>query len=115
MDHQPENSLATAGQDVVNELSLSMQNVLEEPINLSVKKSQRCTSPSELLSNNSLLPVNARIRSLRNEEGNRLFIVSFKFGVFLSCYCTLQALQSSLHIDVLSQMCFPSKLQLSST
>uniref|UniRef100_A0A8C9G2H3 Tripartite motif containing 66 n=1 Tax=Pavo cristatus TaxID=9049 RepID=A0A8C9G2H3_PAVCR len=68
VDHHPENSLATAGQGVVNELSLSMQDVLEEPINLSVKKSQRCTSPSELLNNNSLLPVNARIRPLRNEE-----------------------------------------------
>lgn len=102
VDHHPENSLATAGQDVVNELSLSMQNILEEPINLSVKKSQRCTSPSELLSNNSLLPVNARMRPLRNEEGTRLFIVLFWFGVFLSYYCALQALQSSLHINVLS-------------
>ncbi|XP_072194920.1 tripartite motif-containing protein 66 [Excalfactoria chinensis] len=68
VDHHPENNLATTGQDAVNELSLSMQNILEEPINLSVKKSQRCTSPSELLSNNPLLPVNAGMRPLRNEE-----------------------------------------------
>ncbi|NXL46195.1 TRI66 protein, partial [Podilymbus podiceps] len=66
VDHPLENSLATAGQDVVNELTLSMQKVLEEPINLSVKKSQHCTS-SELLSN-TFLTVNARMRQLRNEE-----------------------------------------------
>ncbi|XP_027556486.1 tripartite motif-containing protein 66 [Neopelma chrysocephalum] len=63
-----ENSLATAGQDVVNELTLSMQKVMEEPINLSIKKSQHCTSPSELLSNTVFLPVNARMRQLRSEE-----------------------------------------------
>ncbi|XP_075019215.1 tripartite motif-containing protein 66 isoform X1 [Calonectris borealis] len=68
VDHPLENSLATAGQDVVNELTLSMQKVLEEPINLSIKKSQHCTSPSELLSNTSFLPVNARMRQLRSKE-----------------------------------------------
>ncbi|XP_009916753.2 tripartite motif-containing protein 66 [Haliaeetus albicilla] len=68
VDHPLENSLATAGQDVVNELTLSMQKVLEEPINLSIKKSQRCTSPSELLSNTSFLPVNARMRQFRSKE-----------------------------------------------
>uniref|UniRef100_U3I8Y5 RING-type E3 ubiquitin transferase n=1 Tax=Anas platyrhynchos platyrhynchos TaxID=8840 RepID=U3I8Y5_ANAPP len=78
VDHPLENSMASDGQDVVNELSLSMQKVLEEPINLSVKKSQRCTSPSEVLSNNSSLPVNDRMRQLRNEEGTRLFIVFFR-------------------------------------
>ncbi|NXJ89790.1 TRI66 protein, partial [Corythaixoides concolor] len=67
-DHPLENSLATAGQDVVNELTLSMQKVLEEPINLSIKKSQHCTSPSELLSSTSFLSVNARMRQLRSEE-----------------------------------------------
>lgn len=82
VDHPLENSMASDGQDVVNELSLSMQKVLEEPINLSVKKSQRCTSPSEALSNNSSLPVNDRMRQLRNEEGTRLFIVFFRFGSF---------------------------------
>ncbi|KAF1483069.1 Tripartite motif-containing protein 66, partial [Eudyptula minor novaehollandiae] len=68
VDHPLENSLATAGQDVVNELTLSMQKVLEEPINLSIKKSQHCNSPSELLSNTSFLPVNARTRQLRSKE-----------------------------------------------
>uniref|UniRef100_A0A8B9E6U7 RING-type E3 ubiquitin transferase n=1 Tax=Anser cygnoides TaxID=8845 RepID=A0A8B9E6U7_ANSCY len=68
VDHPLENSMASDGQDVVNELSLSMQKVLEEPINLSVKKSQRCNSPSEVLSKNSSLPVNDRMRQLRNEE-----------------------------------------------
>uniref|UniRef100_A0A8C3DTR6 RING-type E3 ubiquitin transferase n=1 Tax=Corvus moneduloides TaxID=1196302 RepID=A0A8C3DTR6_CORMO len=63
-----ENSLATAGQEVVNELTLSMQKVMEEPINLSIKKSQHCTSPSELLSNTSFLPVNARMRQPRSKE-----------------------------------------------
>ncbi|KAM6408008.1 tripartite motif-containing protein 66 [Rhynochetos jubatus] len=67
VDHPLENSLATAGQDVVNELTLSMQKVLEEPINLSIKRSQHCTSP-ELLSNTSLLPVNAGMSQLRNKE-----------------------------------------------
>ncbi|NXX14505.1 TRI66 protein, partial [Podargus strigoides] len=68
VDHPLENSLATAGQDVVNELTLSMQKVLEEPINLSIKKSPRCNSPSELLSNISFLPMNARMRQLRCKE-----------------------------------------------
>ncbi|XP_027634147.2 tripartite motif-containing protein 66 isoform X1 [Falco peregrinus] len=66
VDHPLENSLATAGQDVVNELTLSMQKVLEEPINLSIKKSQHCTS--EMLSNNSFLPMNARMSQLRSKE-----------------------------------------------
>ncbi|KFU87100.1 Tripartite motif-containing protein 66, partial [Chaetura pelagica] len=68
VDHCLENSLATAGQDVVNELTLSMQKVLEEPINLSIKKSQHCTSPSETLSNASFLPMNTRMRQLRSKE-----------------------------------------------
>ncbi|XP_016154449.1 PREDICTED: tripartite motif-containing protein 66 [Ficedula albicollis] len=63
-----ENSFATAGQEVVNELTLSMQKVMEEPINLSIKKSQHRTSPSELLSNTSFLPVNARMRQPRSKE-----------------------------------------------
>ncbi|NXW60761.1 TRI66 protein, partial [Eurystomus gularis] len=67
VDHPLENSLTTAGQDVVNELTLSMQTVLEEPINLSIKKSQHCTS-SELLSNTSFLPMNARIRQTGSKE-----------------------------------------------
>ncbi|NXT48205.1 TRI66 protein, partial [Pluvianellus socialis] len=67
VDHPLENSLATAGQDAVNELTLSMQKVLEEPINLSIKKSQHCTS-SELLSNTSFLPVNAGMRQLGSKE-----------------------------------------------
>ncbi|NXI47133.1 TRI66 protein, partial [Galbula dea] len=67
-DHPRESSLATAGQDVVNELTLSMQKVLEEPINLSIKKSQHCTSPCELLSNTSFLPMNARMRQLGSKE-----------------------------------------------
>uniref|UniRef100_A0A8C0IHJ8 RING-type E3 ubiquitin transferase n=1 Tax=Bubo bubo TaxID=30461 RepID=A0A8C0IHJ8_BUBBB len=69
VDHPLENSLASAGQDVFNELTLSMQKVLEEPINLSIKKSQHCTS--ELLSNTSFLPMNARMTQLRNKEGTR--------------------------------------------
>ncbi|NXG70843.1 TRI66 protein, partial [Baryphthengus martii] len=68
IDHPLENSLATPGQDVVNELTLSMQKVLEEPINLSIKKSQPCNSPSELLSNTSFLPVNARMRQFGSKE-----------------------------------------------
>ncbi|NWU60351.1 TRI66 protein, partial [Pterocles burchelli] len=68
VDHPLENSLATAGQDVVNELTLSMQKVLEEPINLSIKRSEHCTSPPELLSNTSFLPVNTRMRQLRSRE-----------------------------------------------
>ncbi|NXI53756.1 TRI66 protein, partial [Chloroceryle aenea] len=67
VDHPLENSLAIAGQDVVNELTLSMQKVLEEPINLSIKKSQHCSS-SELLSNTSFLPVNPSMRQLGNKE-----------------------------------------------
>ncbi|NXF66668.1 TRI66 protein, partial [Ciccaba nigrolineata] len=66
VDHPLENSLASAGQDVFNELTLSMQKVLEEPINLSIKKSQHCTS--ELLSNTSFLPMNARMTQLRSKE-----------------------------------------------
>ncbi|XP_010144065.1 PREDICTED: tripartite motif-containing protein 66 [Buceros rhinoceros silvestris] len=69
IDHPLENSLATAGQDVVNELTLSMQKVLEEPINLSIKKSQHCTS--ELLSTTSSLPMNTRTRQLgRKADSN---------------------------------------------
>ncbi|NXX77878.1 TRI66 protein, partial [Urocolius indicus] len=68
LDQPLENNLAAAGQDVVNELTLSMQKVLEEPINLSIKKSQHCTSPSELLDNASFLTMNARMRQLRSEE-----------------------------------------------
>ncbi|NXV11809.1 TRI66 protein, partial [Cepphus grylle] len=67
-DHPLENSLDTAGQDAVNELTFSVQKVLEEPINLSIKKSQHCTSPSELLSDTSFLPVNARMRQLGSKE-----------------------------------------------
>ncbi|KFO96784.1 Tripartite motif-containing protein 66, partial [Calypte anna] len=83
-----ENSLAAAGKDVVNELTLSMQKVLEEPINLSIKKSQHCASPSETLSSTSFLPLNTRMSQLSNKEGTRLFIVSFRFWGFLS---TVQA------------------------
>ncbi|XP_008944123.1 PREDICTED: tripartite motif-containing protein 66, partial [Merops nubicus] len=68
VDHPRENSLAAAGQDVVNELTLSMQKVLEEPINLSIKKSQLCTSPSELLTNTSFLPMNTRMRQPGGKE-----------------------------------------------
>ncbi|NXK29321.1 TRI66 protein, partial [Arenaria interpres] len=67
-DHPLENSLTTPDQDAVNELTLSMQKVLEEPINLSIKRSQHCTSPAELLSNTSFLPVNARMRQIRSKE-----------------------------------------------
>ncbi|NWW43355.1 TRI66 protein, partial [Pedionomus torquatus] len=67
-DHPLENSLTTPEEDAVNELTLSMQKVLEEPINLSIKKSQHCTSPSEVLSNTSFLPVNARMRQIRSKE-----------------------------------------------
>ncbi|NWH61812.1 TRI66 protein, partial [Geococcyx californianus] len=61
--HPLENNLATSGQDIV-----SMQKVLEEPINLSIKKSRHCTSPSDLLSNTSFLPMNARMRRLGSKE-----------------------------------------------
>uniref|UniRef100_A0A8D0CET2 Tripartite motif containing 66 n=1 Tax=Salvator merianae TaxID=96440 RepID=A0A8D0CET2_SALMN len=45
-------SAASASKDI-NELTLPMQNVLEEPINLSVKKTQPYTSPLLLTSNPS--------------------------------------------------------------
>uniref|UniRef100_A0A8C3JBF3 RING-type E3 ubiquitin transferase n=1 Tax=Calidris pygmaea TaxID=425635 RepID=A0A8C3JBF3_9CHAR len=81
---QGSTNLTTPEQDAVNELTLSTQKVLEEPINLSIKKSQHCTSPSELLSNTSFLPVNARMRQIRSKEGTRLFIITFRFLVLLS-------------------------------
>ncbi|XP_054246491.1 tripartite motif-containing protein 66 [Indicator indicator] len=68
VDHPLEGSLAIAGQDVVNELTLSMQKVLEEPINLSIKKSQHCISPCELLSSTSFIPKNARMRQHGSKE-----------------------------------------------
>ncbi|XP_064019751.1 tripartite motif-containing protein 66 isoform X1 [Pogoniulus pusillus] len=68
VDHPLEGSLTIAGQDIVNELTLSMQKVLEEPINLSIKKSQRCSSPCELLSNTSFLPMNATMRQHGSKE-----------------------------------------------
>ncbi|NXP15144.1 TRI66 protein, partial [Thinocorus orbignyianus] len=67
-DHPLENSLTTPEEDVVNELTLSMQKVLEEPINLSIKKSQHCTSTSEVLNNTSFLSGNARMRQIRSKE-----------------------------------------------
>ncbi|NWS65846.1 TRI66 protein, partial [Crotophaga sulcirostris] len=67
VDHPLENNLATSGQDIVNELTLSMQKVLEEPINLSIKKSRRSTSP-DLLNNTSFLPMNDRMRQLGSKE-----------------------------------------------
>lgn len=101
VDHPLEGSLAIAGQDIVNELTLSMQKVLEEPINLSIKKSQRCSSPCELLSNTSFLPMNATMRQHGSKEGIRLFSISIKVLVCLSHHCPLQALQSSMLINVL--------------
>lgn len=105
-----ENSLATAGQEVVNELTISMQKVMEEPINLSIKKSQHCTSPSELLSNTSFLPVNARIRQSRSKEGTRLLIISFRFWGFFFFLNTVQCKHGKaiclliyLHVNVLFQ------------
>ncbi|XP_053925089.1 tripartite motif-containing protein 66 [Cuculus canorus] len=67
VDHPLENNLATSGRDLVNELNFSMQKVLEEPINLSIKKSRHCTS-SELLSNTSFLAVNTKMRQLGSKE-----------------------------------------------
>uniref|UniRef100_A0A8C7EFH5 RING-type E3 ubiquitin transferase n=1 Tax=Nothoprocta perdicaria TaxID=30464 RepID=A0A8C7EFH5_NOTPE len=79
VNHPLENNLATAGPDV-NEFTLSMQNVLEEPINLSIKKPQCCASLPELFSNNTFLTLNAGMRQHGNEEGTRLFAISFRAG-----------------------------------
>lgn len=83
---------------------------MEEPINLSIKKSQHCTSPSELLSNTSFLPVNARMRQPRSKEGTRLLIISFRFWVFFSFLNTVHhkhgksvGLLIYLHVNVLFQ------------
>uniref|UniRef100_A0A8C8RQB7 RING-type E3 ubiquitin transferase n=1 Tax=Pelusios castaneus TaxID=367368 RepID=A0A8C8RQB7_9SAUR len=46
------NDSATAESNTINELALPMHKMLEEPINLSVKKSQQCASPSAPISNN---------------------------------------------------------------
>ncbi|XP_054825965.1 tripartite motif-containing protein 66 [Eublepharis macularius] len=48
------NSAAAESKDR-NELSLPMQNILEEPINLSVKKTQPCVSPSICITNSSCI------------------------------------------------------------
>ncbi|XP_034975595.1 tripartite motif-containing protein 66 [Zootoca vivipara] len=47
-------SVASQSKDI-SELSLPMQNILEEPINLSVKKTQPCASPPILISNASCM------------------------------------------------------------
>ncbi|XP_070619745.1 tripartite motif-containing protein 66 isoform X2 [Erythrolamprus reginae] len=39
----------------MNEMTLPLQNILEEPINLSVKKTQPCTSPPLLISNTTFM------------------------------------------------------------
>ncbi|XP_061318927.1 tripartite motif-containing protein 66 isoform X2 [Pezoporus flaviventris] len=82
VDHPLENNLDAAGQDVVNELTLSTQKVLEEPINLSIKKCQHCTSPSEQHSNTSFLPMNARKRELiSKEDSNNCEKEHFEMGM----------------------------------
>ncbi|XP_061198538.1 tripartite motif-containing protein 66 isoform X2 [Neopsephotus bourkii] len=82
VDHPLENNLDAAGQDVVNELTLSTQKVLEEPINLSIKKCQHYTSSSELHSNTSFLPMNARKRELRiKEDSNNCEKEHFEMGM----------------------------------
>lgn len=85
-----------------------MQKVMEEPINLSIKKSQHCTS-SELLSNTSFLPVNAKMRQPRSKEGTRLLIISFRFWDFFflsTVHCKhgkAVCLLIYLHVNVLFQ------------
>ncbi|XP_062973319.1 tripartite motif-containing protein 66 [Elgaria multicarinata webbii] len=46
---------AAAESKDINELALSIHNILEEPINLSVKKTQPCASPPILISNTSCM------------------------------------------------------------
>ncbi|XP_062475822.1 tripartite motif-containing protein 66 isoform X4 [Pezoporus occidentalis] len=82
VDHPLESNLDAAGQDVVNELTLSTQKVLEEPINLSIKKCQHCTSPSEQHSNTSFLSMNARKRELiSKEDSNNCEKEHFEMGM----------------------------------
>ncbi|KAK9410028.1 tripartite motif-containing protein 66 [Crotalus adamanteus] len=45
----------TAQSKEMNEMILPLQNILEEPINLSVKKTQPCTSPPLLISNTTFM------------------------------------------------------------
>ncbi|KAH1171944.1 hypothetical protein KIL84_007562 [Mauremys mutica] len=61
------NDSATAGPNTINELALPMQKMLEEPINLSVKKSQQCASPSAPISGAACLQL-TNVKQLRNEE-----------------------------------------------
>ncbi|XP_025045757.2 tripartite motif-containing protein 66 isoform X1 [Pelodiscus sinensis] len=67
MDDPLGNDSAIAGTNTINELALPMQKMLEEPINLSIKKSQQFASPSAIISNASCLQL-ASVKQLRNEE-----------------------------------------------
>ncbi|XP_061466306.1 tripartite motif-containing protein 66 [Rhineura floridana] len=63
---------AAAESKDINELALPMQNILEEPINLSVKKSQPCASPPIHMSNascmQSVTPKSRHIEDCQNCE-----------------------------------------------
>ncbi|XP_019375155.1 PREDICTED: tripartite motif-containing protein 66 isoform X1 [Gavialis gangeticus] len=61
------NDSATTSPSTINELALPMQKMLEEPINLSVKKSQQCASPSTPINNAPCL-LSASVKQLSNEK-----------------------------------------------
>uniref|UniRef100_A0A8D0HIH9 Tripartite motif containing 66 n=1 Tax=Sphenodon punctatus TaxID=8508 RepID=A0A8D0HIH9_SPHPU len=69
------NGLVTPEPNTINELSLPMQKMLEEPINLSVKKSQQCTSAPTYLSNAACLQPPSLNHS-RDKEGTKGFFLS---------------------------------------
>ncbi|XP_074853797.1 tripartite motif-containing protein 66 [Carettochelys insculpta] len=56
-----------AGANTITELTLPIQKMLEEPINLSIKKTQQCASPSTAISSASCLQPTT-VKELRNEE-----------------------------------------------
>lgn len=67
-----ENDLAAPESKDINELALPMQNILEEPINLSVKKTVPCGSPPRAVSNISCLQ-SANPKQPRHTEGTTFF------------------------------------------
>lgn len=61
---------ATAEPKDMNEFSLPMQNILEEPINLSVKKTQPCVSPPILINSTSYV----QSANPKQVEGTKFFL-----------------------------------------
>uniref|UniRef100_A0A8D2L785 Tripartite motif containing 66 n=1 Tax=Varanus komodoensis TaxID=61221 RepID=A0A8D2L785_VARKO len=67
----------------INELVLPIHNILEEPINLSVKKTQPCASPPILISNTSCMqslnPDQRHIEGIKiTDKGNPVFNIDFR-------------------------------------